>query len=133
MISTNQQNYQKLNRHHKGHSNEHHHFAVVSEIKDQFHQFDCWRTRSADFTAWKSGQPKADATSRGNQDCVRFQLLASFPHLLKRKDNETSQEWTQVVYGTRCIVQTTPRTSPAKSPLEMKVLKMFFKRSLWTL
>jgi len=28
-------------------------------------------TWSADFTAWKSGQPKEDATSRGNQDCVR--------------------------------------------------------------
>jgi len=28
-------------------------------------------TWSADFTAWKSGQPKADATSRSNQDCVR--------------------------------------------------------------
>ena len=36
------------------------------------------------------------------------------------------QEWTQVGYGTRCIVQTTPRTTPAKSPLEMKVSKIVF-------
>ena len=41
------------------------------------HNFLIIDGRSADFTAWKSGQPKADATSRGNQDCVRFIIIWS--------------------------------------------------------
>ena len=129
MILTNQQNYQKLNRQRSA--------CCSTLFQGSVYGSSVWllvrpgpRISQHGRVVSQRQMPPAEATrtaSGFSNAHISLEIcLASF-FALKIMRCFLPQEWTQVGYGTRCIVQTTPRTTLAKSPLEIKVSQMFFK------